>query len=76
VDYLILTMIQHVVYGGVAYDNLVYVCANSISRCKNAQGEDVLQYVSSGVGQQIPMKDVVAITPATPGGTALAELRK
>jgi hypothetical protein len=76
VDYLILTMIQHVVYGGVEYDNLVYICANSISRCKNVLGQDVLQYVSSGVGQQVLMKDVVAITPATPSGTAVAELRK
>lgn len=65
-DYLILTVKQKIKTTTGEFDQIGYVCVNAISRCKNAAGKDVLQFVSSGIGQQVPIEDIIAITPATP----------
>ena len=64
-DYLILTIKTN--YNG--WESVAYLCVNGISRCKNSDGKEVLQYVISGVGQQTPIEDVLCITPSTPTPT-------
>lgn len=65
-DYLILTAKFRIQGTCGEFEQISYICANGISRCKNKEGKDVLQYVSSGFGYQIPIEDVIAITPSTP----------
>jgi hypothetical protein len=74
-DYMILTVKCKVRATCGEVEVINYICANSIARCKNSQGQDVLQFVSSGVGQQIPMESVIAITASTPSSAAVAALR-
>lgn len=61
-DYLILT--TKTKQG--EYEGIAYLCVNGISRCKSVDGKDIIQYVISGTGQQIPIEDVLCITPNTP----------
>lgn len=61
-DYLILTIKTK--YNG--HEGIAYLCVNSISRCKSVEGEDIIQYVISGTGQSVAVKDVLCITPSTP----------
>lgn len=74
-DYLILTVKQKIYVAGKSYDQIVYICANSISRCKNADGKDVIQYVMSGVGQQTLIENVICITPVTPTPNQIEALK-
>lgn len=62
-DFLILTIKTK--YGDHE-EGVAYLWVNSISRCKSAEGEDIIQYVISGTGQYVPVKDVLCITPSTP----------
>ena len=61
-DYLILTIKSK--FNG--YDSIEYLCVNSISRCKNTEGKDVIQFIISGHGKQVLVEDVLCITPSTP----------
>lgn len=74
-DYLILTAKFKIQTANGEFEQISYICANGISRCKNKDGKDVLQYVSSGFGYQIPIEDVIALTPSTPTPDQVSALK-
>lgn len=65
-DYLILTIKTKVQTTCGEVDGIAYLCVTGISRCKNAEGKDVIQFVISGTGNQVPVENVLCITPSTP----------
>lgn len=74
-DYLILTVKSKIQTTCGEVEQICYLCVNSIARCKDHQGKDVLQFVMSGVGQQVPVENVICITPATPTHTQVSALK-
>jgi hypothetical protein len=65
-DYLILTIKTKIQTACGEVDNIGYVCANGISRCKNAEGKDGISFVSSGYQGFVPVENILCITPSTP----------
>jgi hypothetical protein len=65
-DYLILTVRQKVQTTTGEIDSVGYVCVNSIARCVNAEGKDIIQFVCSGRANQVLIENVICITPSTP----------
>lgn len=65
-DYLILTIkVKYQTTCGDA-DGVAYLCANGISRCKDENGKDGIQFVISGGRGWVPIENVLCITPSTP----------
>ncbi len=75
-DYLILTVKSKIQTTCGEVEQISYLCVNGISRCKNSQGQDVLQFVISGYGQQVPIENVLCITPSTPTPDQYAAFKK
>lgn len=49
-----------------------YYCVNHVTRGKNSIGEDTIQFLCSGILNQMPITRVVGIFPQTPvPGTVL-----
>lgn len=74
-DYLILTVKQKIQATCGEVEQIGYICVNGISRCKNAQGQDTLQFVSSGYAGSVLIENVVCITSATPTPDVVAVLK-
>lgn len=74
-DYLILTVKQKIQTTCGEVEQIGYLCVNAISRCKNAQGKDILQFVISGGAGSVFVEDVVCITPSTPTPTQISSLK-
>ena len=75
-DYLILTIKQKIQTTCGEVEQVGYVCVNSISRCKNKEGQDGISFVSSGYQGFAPIESVICITPSTPTHDQYTALRK
>lgn len=64
--YLILTEKFKVKTTSGEVDQISYLCVNGISRCKDLDGKDILQFVCSGYRGQVPIENVLCLTPSTP----------
>ena len=74
-DYFIITVKTKVQTTCGEVTHIGFVCANSLTRCKNDKGEDILTCVSSGYASTIPMSSVICITAATPTPDQISALR-
>lgn len=65
-DYLILTIKTKYPTTCGEVDGVAYLCVQGISRCKNAEGKDGIQFVISGTQGFVSIENVLCITPSTP----------